>query len=219
MFVNQNILFPKHADKSGVRTIYVSRHAKTVGNEQQVFQEWFDYDLSTVGVGEARVAREWWKKRSVSRIVSSPLLRARRTAILLFGREADELDAGWVELAVPTLAGLPLGDAVRRMPNVLRADGWPRFDASLSGQHEHVLTVAARTVDALRRAALSVPAGSNVAVVTHGAPLFALLTVAGVGESSPVGVVGNLATVEVTVDPAAEGGWSVVAVHHPLNKI
>jgi len=193
----------------GPRTVLVSRHGRTTGNEQHLHQHWGDWGLSDDGLARTREAAGWWAGRGVDHVVSSPVHRATQTAQVLFGR-LDEIDAGWAEHAAPTVAGWTYAQAHARHPEVLREDGWPVLEAATSPVMERWMVVCDRAVRALRRAAATVPAGGTVAVVTHGSLLVGLTSLA--GRSDPT--LPNLAVAETEVDPAA--GWSLRGVHDPL---
>lgn len=178
----------------GGRTVWVFRHARSVGNESGVFQGWSDGDLSAGGRSDAeRLAREL-SSLDVGYVLSSPLLRARRTAELLFGR-VDEVDAAWVEPAAPGLQGALVRDVAATWPELVRPDGWPHDDGRVSALLESAESVRSRVRTGLLRAART-PGGGDVAVVTHGSVLAALLHLAGRPAARP----GNLEFVRCRVD-------------------
>lgn len=194
---------------TGARTVWVSRHGRTVGNDGHILQGWAAYELSESGYADVVAAKSWWDGLTIDRVVASPLVRATQTANVLFGR-VDDVDVGWVEQASPGLEGLTVYDAHQARPDLCRPDGWSRTDAPRDQAQEHIDVLTARAVGALRRAALSVPSGGHVAVVSHGAVLVALLRASGFEAAT----VSNLGVVECTVDPAA--GWQALALHDPL---
>lgn len=69
-----------------LRTVFVSRHARTDANETGVLQGWGPWALSANGRADVRAAHGWWRQFHLARIVSSPLERATQTALELFGR-------------------------------------------------------------------------------------------------------------------------------------
>lgn len=195
---------------AGTRTVWVSRHGRTVANEQEVMQGWGDHRLSTQGRRDVQGARRWWQRRPVERVVASPVARALETAGLLFAR-VDDIDAGWAEQACPGLAGMTAAAAHAARPDLCRLDGWARRDAPRDPAQEHQDTVTARALGALLRAATAVPAAGAVAVVTHGAVLVGLLDLAGARADR----IDNLAVLEIEVEPTA--GWLLRDVHAPLD--
>jgi broad specificity phosphatase PhoE len=118
---------------------------------------------------------------------------------------------------VPAAEGLTLEEAHRRYPDVLQNDGWVNPDAPMNPFVESGAAVNSRVRHALRRAASTVPEGHVVAVMTHGAVLASFL----LGDESDVPRessrrFGNLAVLEVAVDPAQ--GWSVRKHHNPVHN-
>jgi broad specificity phosphatase PhoE len=63
--------------------VYLLRHGQTSWNQDQRLQGLHDIPLNRAGVRQSRRLAEWHRNTGVRRIVSSPLLRARRTAQIL----------------------------------------------------------------------------------------------------------------------------------------
>jgi len=63
--------------------IYLVRHGQTSWNQEERLQGLRDVPLNQTGVRQSQRLAEWYRKTGVRRIVSSPLLRARRTAQVL----------------------------------------------------------------------------------------------------------------------------------------
>lgn len=63
--------------------IFLLRHGETSWNRDQRLQGLRDVPLNRAGIQQSRRLAEWYRNTSVRRIVSSPLLRARRTAQIL----------------------------------------------------------------------------------------------------------------------------------------
>ena len=192
------------------RIVWVIRHARTSANEAGVLQGWERYPLSSSGQRDASLAARWWRQHNISWVVSSPVHRALETARVIFGR-VDEIDSGWGEQATPDLEGKTGAVAHALFPELIGADGWSREDAARSAAVEHILTVQERGIAALRRSAIA-PSGGEVAVVTHGAVLVALLRRAG----SEAQTVGNLAAAQFLVSPIR--GWELVEIREPLTE-
>jgi broad specificity phosphatase PhoE len=184
--------------RQGVRTVWVFRHARSVGNEEGVFQGWSDADLSAGGRADAELLARELSSLDVSYVLSSPLLRARRTAEVLFGR-VDEVDSAWVEPAAPGLQGALIRDVAAAWPELVRPDGWPHDDGRVSEALESAEAVRSRAQAGLLRAAAA-PGPGDVAVVTHGSVLSALLHLAGHPSARP----GNLEFLRCRVDG---GSW------------
>lgn len=192
---------------SGLRRVFLMRHAPSVANERGLVQGFEDWPLSASGRELAYRARGFFSGVHVSHVVSSPLNRAFRTASIVFGR-VDEADSGWVEQAVPGLAGLRVADAHRLFPGLVDADGWPLPSAPVCPEAESMRAVSSRVASALA-AAVGAPGSGAVAVVSHGSPVAAVLAAAGRPGVRPA----NLWAYELLV---SEDGWEVVGEHDPV---
>ena len=207
--------FPQHASP-GARTVWVSRHGRTTDNERKVHQGWADTQLSPGGMADANAARPWWAGVAVSWVVTSPVRRAVQTGEVLFGA-VDDIDSGWVESAIPGIVGLTYAQAYAARPDLYGADGWAAPRSRRDPAAEHEATICDRVLGALRRAAGTVDPGGHVAVVTHGSALYALVDAASQGRAAKSAFTpGNLAVLELLVDPAA--GWTLLGVHSPLAR-
>jgi phosphoserine phosphatase len=65
--------------------VYLVRHGQTSWNQDQRLQGLCDIPLNRTGIRQSHRMADWYRKTGVRRIVSSPLLRARRTAQILAG--------------------------------------------------------------------------------------------------------------------------------------
>jgi broad specificity phosphatase PhoE len=198
----------------GVRTVWVSRHGRTTGNERRVHQGWAGTQLSPGGLADAVAARSWWAGIAVNWVLTSPVRRAVQTGEVLFGA-VDDIDSGWVESAIPGIEGLTYAQAYAARPDLAGPDGWGSPDRGRDPAAEHAATISDRVLGALRRAAGAVAPGEQVAVVTHGSALESLVNAARRGQPAESAFApDNLAVLELLVDPGA--GWTLLAVHSPL---
>ena len=93
--------------------IYLLHHGQTCWNQERRLQGLRDIPLNSLGIRQSRRLVEWHRKTAVTRIVSSPLVRARRTAEILgeysgpFPLVDDrlrEIDHGpWTGLQLPAI--------------------------------------------------------------------------------------------------------------------
>ena len=60
--------------------IYVVRHCEALGNVMRIFQGSTDLDISELGAKQLEFLRKRFKNIELDRVISSPLLRARKTA-------------------------------------------------------------------------------------------------------------------------------------------
>jgi len=196
--------------------VWVSRHGRTAGNEAGVHQGWADTPLSAGGLADAMAARTWWAAVPVRWVVTSPVRRAVQTGEVLFGA-VDDIDSGWVESAIPGIAGLTYAQAYAARPDLCGPDGRGIAGRRPDPGAEHPATISDRVLGALRRAAGAVGPGGHVAVVTHGSALAVMVTAAAWGPTDRRGAnLATLAVLELRVDPAA--GWTLLRVHSPLTQ-
>jgi bisphosphoglycerate-dependent phosphoglycerate mutase len=66
-------------------SIYLARHGETFWNQEQRLQGLRDTPLNAAGIGQSRRLAEWHQMSASTPVVSSPLIRARRTAQILVG--------------------------------------------------------------------------------------------------------------------------------------
>ncbi len=194
---------------SGWRTVWLIRHGPTRANVDGIVQGWRDEPLGEAGRAAVAEAALRWTGRDVHVVVSSPLARARETALGLFGR-IDEVDAAFVEVAVVGTAGLSHLEAAACHRDVYQHDGWldPR---RAGGAHaETAGAVWSRARGGLLRVAGLAEAGATVAVVTHGD---VVRTVVSHGTGREWGQIENLAAAQLRVDPT--GACEVVGVERP----
>ncbi len=150
--------------------LIVVRHGRTPANAQGLLLGRLDPDLDDVGVEQAQAVADWIGP--VDLVVSSPLLRARRTAEAFAATSHGEveIDERWIELDYGELDGLPVGDVPAPTWEQLRGDPrWtPPGGESLAALNERVaqaceeMLVTARELD--------------VVVVTHVSPIKAVLS-------------------------------------------
>jgi broad specificity phosphatase PhoE len=158
--------------------LIVVRHGRTDANAAGLLLGRADPPLDAVGRGQASaVAAALAPLRSGTRIISSPLRRARETAALIAREGPVEIDDRWIELDYGAYEGRPLVDVPE--------DTWSRWRSDVSfapegGESIQSLgsRVAAACAELLRDAE-----ESDVVVVTHVSPVKAALAWAlGVGD-------------------------------------
>lgn len=67
--------------------IYITRHSLTAWNEEKRLQGWKDSPLTKQGKEDALKLGEYMKTIHIDQVYSSPLLRAKSTARLIFKNE------------------------------------------------------------------------------------------------------------------------------------
>lgn len=152
-----------------VRRLIVWRHGETDHNVSGIWQGHLDTDLSARGEEQARVAAEALVAQEPSRIVSSDLRRAARTADAL--GEATGLSVSYDErlreIHVGTWQGRSQGDVAEEYPDAV--DALARGEDIVRGEHgESVAHVAERVAAAAADVLGDLPAGETLVVATHG---------------------------------------------------
>jgi broad specificity phosphatase PhoE len=157
--------------------LYLIRHGESEANRDGVIQGRLDSDLTARGLEQARAAGRFLKERGlgVDAVVTSPLLRTRRTAEAIagvLGLAPVPAHDFLVEIDVGRAEGLTRADLEAREPAFL-ADlftmrrGWELFGGET---HADFFGRVAAGLDALLP---SLP--DRVAIVTHGGPLKAIV--------------------------------------------
>jgi probable phosphoglycerate mutase len=160
------------------------RHAQSVWNEAGRWQGWADPPLSAVGAGQVRqAAGRLAVEPAFDRVVSSDLLRARRTAELL--AEALDLnipvtvEVGLREYDVGAWSGCTREEIEARWPGAVESFGRGEIAAPPGGEDREEFD--ARVVAASKRVAVATQAAGagRVLVVAHGGVVRTLARAAG----------------------------------------
>jgi len=145
--------------------LFVLRHGRTAANASGLLLGRLDPDLDELGVRQAAAAAA--ALSTVDRVVSSPLLRTRRTAEA-FGREV-EVDERWIEMDYGEFDGQPVADVPAATWREWRNDlDW----APPGGESHRSLGIRVRSaLEDLFEASRT----SDIVVVTHVSPVKAAL--------------------------------------------
>ncbi|WP_245330432.1 histidine phosphatase family protein [Bradyrhizobium sp. AS23.2] len=98
------------------RSFYGLRHGATDWNREGRFQGRTDNPLNEDGLGQAHAAADVLRGIRISRIVSSPLVRALKTAEIIGAAVAVpvEVDPGIIEFDFGSFEGLPVRDMMAK---------------------------------------------------------------------------------------------------------
>jgi probable phosphoglycerate mutase len=163
------------------------RHAQSVWNEAGRWQGWADPPLSAVGARQIRqAAGRLAGERPFDRVVSSDLVRARRTAELL--AEALDLsvpvtvEAGLREYDVGAWSGCTRDEIEARWPGAIASFGSGEMAAPPGGEDREKFD--ARVVAAGKRVAAATQAAGarRILVVSHGGVVRTLARAVGQAE-------------------------------------
>lgn len=185
------------------------RHGESEGNASGVIQGWMDFDLSSTGVRQARATAAHLAAMDVDRIVTSPLLRAARTAALIAESLSMSPDPmpDLMEYDMGQVSGLTGAQIRAQFPEIARAAGSgrrPEYPGEEGREAFH-----ARLRGALGE--LAALEGTTIAVA-HGGVISALChIILGVDLQRPGAFhVGNCSLTEVSRDRAGR----LVLVRH-----
>lgn len=162
--------------------IYLARNGRTFWNHRQRLQGFWDVPLNCVGRQQCRRLTPWYRIRSVERIVSSTLLRARPTARIpaeragtspLTGGRLPEIDHGpWTGLRLALIeSSFPDDFATRNF-----------FPGKLRNSDAESPSTAYRSCTALLRDIINENPREDFPIVSHGVTS-ALLLCAAIGAS------------------------------------
>jgi broad specificity phosphatase PhoE len=162
--------------------VYLVRHGQTFWNQERRLQGLRDIPLNRTGIRQSHRLVEWYRKTGVRRIVSSPLLRARRTAQILAERTggAPLTDDRLREIDHGPWTGLRLEVIEDRFPDEFAA--WSFFPEKLRMSNGEPLMMVYGRCTAMLRDLIKENPDEDVLVVSHGV-VNALLLCAAIGAS------------------------------------
>lgn len=151
--------------------VLLVRHGQSTWNAEGRWQGWADAPLSAIGEEQARAAAKHLPE--IEAVVSSDLLRARRTAELLCeGRNLSPVQVyrGLRERGVGEFEGMTNPEIAERFPHLIGQDGSRPLD--IPGA-EPIPSVISRVIATLSRVAKA-HQGEAVLAVSHGGVIRAL---------------------------------------------
>jgi uncharacterized phosphatase len=149
--------------------LYLVRHGETEWNRQRRIQGLTDIPLNDTGREQARLTGTLLTRRPITRVVTSPLGRARETAQIIaaqLGLGEPELRDAFVERNYGEAEGLDFHEIDVRYPAGVEVPG-----------REEREDVAARVIPALQALAAEY-SGEAIVVVSHGGAIRAALMTA-----------------------------------------
>ncbi len=155
--------------------IYLVRHCEAQGNVMRIFQGSTDLDISELGQKQLIYLRKRFENIHLDKVISSPLLRTRKTALAILGDKKlpFEINKGLIELHGGVVEGRPFLEAFNSIPGL--ADIWndaPQDFAPEGG--EPMAHAYERIWDTLLEIAKQ-NKGKSVACATHGGVLRCLM--------------------------------------------
>lgn len=196
--------------------IYLLRHGQTCWNQQRRLQGLRDIPLNSVGIRQSRRLIEWYRKTAVTRIVSSPLFRARRTAEILGEYSGSSLlvDDRLREIDHGPWTGMQLPAIEHRFPHEFAT--WSFFPEKLRLPNSESLGAVYRRCTCFLMDVLHGSGNEDVLVVSHGV-VNALLLCAALGASSRR--IREFSLPNATVSALRTKRRKIVAVERELDAI
>jgi broad specificity phosphatase PhoE len=155
--------------------LILARHGQTAANASGLLLGRNDVDLNEVGRGQATAVGR--ALAGATRVISSPLLRARRTAEAI-GLPV-EIDDRWIEVDYGIYDGEPLADVPREV-----WEHWRHDPEWCPPEGESMASVGRRVREACD-GLVEAASASDVVVVSHVSPIKAAVTWAlGVGDEA-----------------------------------
>ena len=154
--------------------LYLVRHGRTATNASRLLQGRMDPPLDDVGLRQASALSSVAALAGASRVISSPLARARDTAAMI--GPPVSIDERWLEIDYGVFDGKPLGEA---------AELWVGWDADLEYRPPEGESIAdlGRRVRAACTDIWAEAEETDVVVVSHVSPIKAAMAWAlGVGD-------------------------------------
>lgn len=148
--------------------IYIVRHCEALGNVKRLFQGSSNFDISDTGAKQLKYLTERFKDISLDKVYTSPLLRAKKTALAVIGsRDLLPIDEiGLKELHGGIVEGKPFLQTFQSIPGL--ADTWdnhpqdfaPEGGERMRDAYERIWNTVLKIADENR--------GKTVACTTHG---------------------------------------------------
>lgn len=148
--------------------IYIVRHCEALGNVRRLFQGSTDLDISETGAAQLEHLKRRFADISFDKVYTSPLIRARKTALAIIGSRAltPVTEQGLAELNGGVVEGRPFNEAFNEIPGL--ADIWnyhpenfaPEGGEPMAEAYERIWSTVKKIADESR--------GKTVVCATHG---------------------------------------------------
>lgn len=148
--------------------IYIVRHCEAEGNVRRIFQGLTDLDITPLGVLQLKKLSERFRDIHIDRVLSSPLLRARKTAEAIIGEKNIKLetDQGLIELNGGVIEGKTYDRIYSEYPDF--KEMWLNHPEDFAPENGEQMTVAYERIwNAVLRIAKE-NKGKTVACASHG---------------------------------------------------
>jgi probable phosphoglycerate mutase len=156
--------------------LFLIRHGQTTGNLEGRYQGSMDTDLTPEGIKQAKLARNYLKNVLISGIYSSPMKRTMQTAKIISEGTNLEINIleGLKELNFGKWEGLKFEEINEKYRNDYQKWLSDPYNCPPTDGESFVELIKRSQLE-IKKIASSVPDNSNVAVITHGGVILALL--------------------------------------------
>lgn len=154
--------------------IYLTRHSKTVWNEEKRLQGRLDSSLTNQGIENAKALKHYIKDMHFDYVFSSPILRAYKTAQIIFDNQNIIVDNRLSEMNFGDFEGRKISD-ILKTDKELYEQLWNEphlFTCIPHGEtYDQVIERAQSFLDDLK----TYPDNSHIMIITHGMFFIVLL--------------------------------------------
>ena len=148
--------------------IYMVRHCEAMGNVKRLFQGTSDFDISETGEKQLEYLKNRFKDIKLDKVYTSPLIRARKTALAVIGdRDLEPIDEkGLIELDGGIVEGKPFVETFNSIPGL--ADTWDNHPEDFAPEGGEKMRDAYERIWNTVKNIAAQNAGKTVACTTHG---------------------------------------------------
>ena len=148
--------------------IYMVRHCEAMGNVKRLFQGTSDFDISETGEKQLEYLKNRFKDIKLDKVYTSPLIRARKTALAVIGdRSLEPIDEkGLIELDGGIVEGKPFKETFNSIPGL--ADAWDNHPEDFAPEGGEKMRDAYERIWNTVKKIAAENKGKAVACTTHG---------------------------------------------------
>lgn len=148
--------------------IYMVRHCEAMGNVMRLFQGSSDFDISETGEKQLEYLKNRFKDIKLDKVYTSPLIRARKTALAVIGdRSLEPIDEkGLIELDGGIVEGKPFIETFNSIPGL--ADAWDNHPEDFAPEGGEKMRDAYERIWNTVKKIAAENKGKAVACTTHG---------------------------------------------------
>lgn len=148
--------------------IYIVRHCETEGNVKRLFQGVSDFDITENGEKQLNYLAKRFENVPLDKIYTSPLIRARKTALAVAGGRNIEIEdsQGLKELNGGILEGKPFRETFNSIPGL--SDTWDNHPEDFAPEGGEKMRDAYERIWNTVKNIAKQNVGKTVACTTHG---------------------------------------------------